>query len=76
MQLPFTLPTDNYLLIGGALLGFVLFIAAAYFLFFKKSSSSAPSSSEEEAPLKMPESFENMDAAGTDDAEGYEESSP
>ncbi len=76
MQLPFTLPTDNYLLIGGALLGFVLFIAAAYFLFFKKSSPSAPSSSEEEAPLKMPESFENMDAAGTDDAEGYEESSP
>jgi hypothetical protein len=76
MQLPFTLPTDNYLLIGGALLGFVLFIAAAYFLFFKKSSSlSAPSSSEEEAPLKMPESFENMDAAGADDAEGYEESS-
>jgi hypothetical protein len=75
MQFPFTLPTTNYLLIGGAVLGFVIFAAVAYFLFFKKSSS-APSSSEEEAPLKMPESFENMDAAGEDDAEGYEESSP
>ncbi len=76
MQLPFNLPTDNYLLIGGAVLGLILFAAAAYFLFFKKSSPSAPSSSEEEAPLKMPKSFENMDAAGADDAEGYEESSP
>jgi hypothetical protein len=74
MQFPFTLPTDNYLLIGGAVLGFILFAAAAYFLFFKKSSSST-SSEEAELPLKMPESFENMDAAGADDAEGYEESS-
>jgi len=74
MQLPFTLPTDNYLLIGGAVLGFILFAAAAYFLFFKKSSPST-SSEEAELPLKMPESFENMDASGADDAEGYEESS-
>ena len=74
MQLPFTLPTDNYLLIGGAVLGFILFAAAAYFLFFKKSSSSSEAAAD--LPLKMPESFENMDVAGADDAEGYEESSP
>ena len=76
MQLPFNLPTDNYLLIGGAVLGFILFAAAAYFLFFKKSSPSASSEAAAELPVKMPESFENMDAAGADDAEGYEESSP
>ncbi len=76
MQLPFTLPTDNYLLIGGAVLGLILFAAAAYFLFFKKSSPSASSEAAADLPVKVPESFENMDAAGADDAEGYEESSP
>ncbi len=75
MQLPFTLPTDNYLLIGGAVLGFILFAAAAYFLFFKKSSPSASSEASSDLPVKVPESFENMDTAGADDAEGYEESS-
>ncbi len=76
MQFPFTLPTTNYLLIGGAVLGFVIFAAVAYFLFFKKSSSSSGSEAEVELPVKMPETFENMDTAGADDAEGYEESSP
>jgi hypothetical protein len=76
MQLPFTLPTDNYLLIGGAILGFILFAAAAYFLFFKKSAPSTYSSeAAAELPVKVPESFENMDAAGDDDAEGYEQPS-
>ncbi len=76
MQLPFSLPTDNYLLIGGAIIGVVIFAAVAYFLFFKKSSSSSGSEQvDEEIPMKMPESFENIDAAGGDDAEGYEEDS-
>ena len=72
MQLPFALPTDNYLLIGGAILGLVLVVAVAYFLFFKKPSASS-SDAEVEMPVKVPETFENMDAAGDNDAEGYEE---
>lgn len=74
MQLPFSLPTTNYLLIGGAVLGFILFAATAYFLFFKKSDAPV-AQEEEEQPLKTPETFETMDAAGSDDAQGYEESS-
>lgn len=73
MQLPFALPTDNYLLIGGAILSVILVAAVTYFLFFKKSAPSQDAA--EELPLKMPETFENMDAATSDDAEGYEQPS-
>ena len=75
MDLPFSisLPTTNYLLIGDALIGFILFVAVAYFLFFKKPSSSVETN-ETQMETKTPETFEQRDAAGSDDAEGFEQS--
>ncbi len=57
MQLPFTLPTDNKILIGAAVVGVVILVAIAYFMFFRSSktaSSVVEEVPEEEVPQETP----------------------